>query len=57
MTALAALAARQNAGGSACGPHALARDAAGGVRGDDEVGGDMMTGSCGAVLVRVGAFS
>jgi hypothetical protein len=38
------------------GAHAVARDAARGVGGDDEVGGNMMTGSCGAVLVRVVTF-
>jgi hypothetical protein len=38
------------------GAHALARDAAGGAGGVDEVGGNMMTGSCGAVLVRVATF-
>jgi hypothetical protein len=42
--------------GHRLGAHALARDAARGVGGDDEVGGNMMTGSCGAVLVRVVAF-
>jgi hypothetical protein len=34
--------------GHRVGAHALARDAAGGVGGVDEVGGNMMTGSCGA---------
>jgi hypothetical protein len=34
----------------------VAGDAAGGVGGVDEVGGNMMTGSCGAALVRVVAF-
>jgi hypothetical protein len=41
--------------GHRVGAHAVARDAAGGV-GGVEVKGNMMTGSCGAVLVRVVAF-
>ena len=39
------------------GAHAVARDASGGVGGVDEVGGNMMTCSCGAVLVRIVAFA
>jgi hypothetical protein len=38
------------------GARTVAGDAARGVGGVDEVGGNMMTGSCGAVLVRVVAF-